>query len=823
MTNLQPVRLCPTTFLEAVGYPHKPLSKSATEIIENHKSVGLDIDYPEPFEPKPPKLTLADIEALNQQGSELTKELIYWAIFNDVPVPCFDDFTSGWMQWLDNTWLSCSPPQNQRMVLDTETCLVSGYWYPRVAVAVTCDGDIYRWVSPFYDTDGKDVRFIPFGTDNLVIGHNVNYDRAYLESEYRFPCLRPQNRFIDTMSLVQLTHGIGNQQRSTVNLGLGEWSSHAISASLQAAYKYYTGKNLDKDVRKNIETAGITQDMLGDVTYYCFCDVLATKEVLGHSLADFSNTRPNGFSMMGHLSLGSEFLPLSPNWYDYLSRCELAYQDKLQSISDSLMRLADKILDAPHDDNIWLSSLDWKLLKSGKNKGKPKWYSKISNAYAKGDLLSPHQRDICSLLQLTIKTSEGVLPVWYNNSDKKWYQGDKPVKHPDSPQKRVTDMFIKGFTTLFENGTIGSDSDLEVAQILADMNSTINWKSLRQRLEDTTVNMSDLGLCTIPGYKNSGTLTGRKTDKVWVVSPNPKRDRIGTELKSLIQAPPGYKFVSFDIDSQELRLFALLGDSVSKVPGYTPLSASCLLGSKNDGTDVHTLSGKSAGISRQDSKVLVYGSIYGMGQQGAIEHLVRNGQELSQSTSKVDSFQTTLKGFKFGDYPNQFFGGGLASESFNVANSRLSVPTLTENVFGTMLPFSLHTDDFVTTRFNWIIQSSGRDYLDLFTSLLESKIKDAGIDARIVLTIHDECHLLVKEDDALSLVDWVFQCHALAWVYVCKCLELDSVPLDLLYPESVSIDTVIRKSPFEPCITPSQTVPIEPGIEITREDYLRQS
>jgi len=212
-----------------------------------------------------------------------------------------------------------------------------------------------------------------------------------------------------------------------------------------------------------------------------------------------------------------------------------------------------------------------------------------------------------------------------------------------------------------------------------------------------------------------------------------------------------------------------------------------------------------------------------MGQQGAIEHLVRNGQELSQSTSKVDSFQTTLKGFKFGDYPNQFFGGGLASESFNVANSRLSVPTLTENVFGTMLPFSLHTDDFVTTRFNWIIQSSGRDYLDLFTSLLESKIKDAGIDARIVLTIHDECHLLVKEDDALSLVDWVFQCHALAWVYVCKCLELDSVPLDLLYPESVSIDTVIRKSPFEPCITPSQTVPIEPGIEITREDYLRQS
>ena len=38
-------------------------------------------------------------------------------------------------------------------------------------------------------------------------------------------------------------------------------------------------------------------------------------------------------------------------------------------------------------------------------------------------------------------------------------------------------------------------------------------------------------------------------------------DRIGSELKSMIQAPPGYSFVGADVDSQELWIAALLGDA----------------------------------------------------------------------------------------------------------------------------------------------------------------------------------------------------------------------------------------------------------------------
>jgi len=38
-------------------------------------------------------------------------------------------------------------------------------------------------------------------------------------------------------------------------------------------------------------------------------------------------------------------------------------------------------------------------------------------------------------------------------------------------------------------------------------------------------------------------------------------DRIGSELKAMIQSPPGYHFVGADVDSQELWIAAILGDA----------------------------------------------------------------------------------------------------------------------------------------------------------------------------------------------------------------------------------------------------------------------
>lgn len=41
----------------------------------------------------------------------------------------------------------------------------------------------------------------------------------------------------------------------------------------------------------------------------------------------------------------------------------------------------------------------------------------------------------------------------------------------------------------------------------------------------------------------------------------PQPDRVGSELKAMVQAPPGYTLVGADVDSQELWIAAVLGDA----------------------------------------------------------------------------------------------------------------------------------------------------------------------------------------------------------------------------------------------------------------------
>ena len=41
----------------------------------------------------------------------------------------------------------------------------------------------------------------------------------------------------------------------------------------------------------------------------------------------------------------------------------------------------------------------------------------------------------------------------------------------------------------------------------------------------------------------------------------PQEDRVGSELKAMVRAPPGYCLVGADVDSQELWIAAILGDA----------------------------------------------------------------------------------------------------------------------------------------------------------------------------------------------------------------------------------------------------------------------
>ena len=73
-----------------------------------------------------------------------------------------------------------------------------------------------------------------------------------------------------------------------------------------------------------------------------------------------------------------------------------------------------------------------------------------------------------------------------------------------------------------------------------------------------------------------------------------------------------------------------------------------LQGSKVDGTDVHSVSAKTIGISRDHAKILNYGRIYGAGQP-FIELLLRKfNPSLSSSDvrTKAKTLYTVTKGEK---------------------------------------------------------------------------------------------------------------------------------------------------------------------------------
>ena len=134
------------------------------------------------------------------------------------------------------------------------------------------------------------------------------------------------------------------------------------------------------------------------------------------------------------------------------------------------------------------------------------------------------------------------------------------------------------------------------------------WRSSRDRIQDQVkvdfepdrlpagVGSSEGYGAILPSMAVAGTITRRAVERTWLTASNAKPDRIGSELKCYIRAPPGHHIVGADVDSQELWLASLLGDARSGGHGSTPLGWMCLQGDKNKGTDLHSKTAQAAQV-----------------------------------------------------------------------------------------------------------------------------------------------------------------------------------------------------------------------------------
>lgn len=557
-------------------------------------------------------------------------------------------------------------------------------------------------------------------------------------------------------------------------------------------------------------------------------------------------------------------------------------RERLVNLAEKALEVKDK--PEVYENDPWLSQLDWSgqeiRMVKGKKKGDPprpaarqkkpgmpQWYKDL---FAKNDApmaLTVRTRVAPILLRLSW---DGHPLVWsdqhgwtyqvpmdeafmYNEKGLRHLDMDEEanlklrddrkhlyykVPHKDGPLARCANPLAKGYLAYFEKGKL--TSEYSYAKEALEMNASCSyWISARDRIMSQMVIYNK----EVPGNKKlisasgkgrgkavgfilpqiipMGTITRRAVENTWLTASNAKKNRVGSELKSMVRAPAGYCFVGADVDAQELWIASLIGDSIFKLHGGNALGFMTLEGTKAAGTDLHSRTGSILGISRNDAKVFNYGRIYGAGLKFAATLLRQFNPSLTDAeTSKTanDLYDNT-KGKKttrkqFRERP--FWRGGTESFVFNkledfAEQERPRTPVLGAGITEALMRRYLTKGGFMTSRINWAIQSSGVDYLHLLIVSMDYLIRRYNLQARLSITVHDEIRYLVKEEDKYRAAMALQIANIWTRAMFAQQMGIDELPQSVAYFSAVDIDHVLRKEVDMDCITPSHKEKIPHG------------
>lgn len=422
------------------------------------------------------------------------------------------------------------------------------------------------------------------------------------------------------------------------------------------------------------------------------------------------------------------------------------------------------------------------------------------------------------------------------------------VPHHAGDKANVGNPLAKSFLPLIENGVLSSapsqigDDPEQGAQEAMNMNAQCSyWISARDRIRDQMAiyNDGDKGLI-LPQVITMGTVTRRAVEATWLTASNAKKNRVGSELKAMVRAPEGYKFVGADVDSEELWIASVMGDSQFGMHGGTAIGWMTLEGTKSAGTDVHSKTAKILNTSRNNAKIFNYSRIYGAGTKHAVQLLLQHDPKLTKerATTLAKDLYLKTKGNKTmtrllpkGRKMVHLWHGGSESYLFNTlekiaGKSRPTTPALGAGVTDALKRGFLPEDgvfgsDYLPSRINWVVQSSGVDYLHLLIVAMEWLIQRYDIKARYMISVHDELRYMVKDEDthraALALQV------ANAWVRALFSynLGMDELPQSIAFFSAVDVDHVLRKEVDMSCVTPSQPTPIPAGECFDIEEILK--
>ncbi|KAJ2256930.1 DNA-directed DNA polymerase gamma mip1 [Coemansia sp. RSA 455] len=422
------------------------------------------------------------------------------------------------------------------------------------------------------------------------------------------------------------------------------------------------------------------------------------------------------------------------------------------------------------------------------------------------------------------------------------------VPHSDGEAANCGNPLAKGYQTAIEDGTLSST--YAMAKEAMDMNAMCSyWISARERIKSQFVVWNsdaadaftgqplDLGLppnelqmgVILPMVVPMGTVTRRAVESTWMTASNAKKNRLGSELKSMVKCPTGYRFVGADVDSEELWISALIGDSQFRMHGATAFGWMTLQGTKAAGTDLHSNTARILGISRGSAKVFNYGRIYGAGVKYAMSLLLQFNPDMTEAEAreKAERLYVSTKGTNMRNarlFGRAFWHGGTESYMFNQLEQIATADDPRTPALGCGITEALKKkvtgSRFMTSRVNWVVQSSGVDYLHLLLVSMTYLARRYSIDVRFVISVHDEIRYMVPECDvpraelALQVANlWVRSLFSYR-------MGIEDLPQSVAFFSAVDIDTTLRKEVDMECVTPTNPTPIPPGVSHTILDTL---
>ncbi|NXA33192.1 DPOG1 polymerase, partial [Eudromia elegans] len=474
------------------------------------------------------------------------------------------------------------------------------------------------------------------------------------------------------------------------------------------------------------------------------------------------------------------------------------------------------------------------------------------------------------------------------------------LPHKDGNDNNVGSPFAKDFLPRMEDGTLRAAIGRTHGTRALEINKMISfWRNAHKRISSQMVvwlkkgelprvvtrhpdynDEEDYG-AILPQVVTAGTITRRAVEPTWLTASNarrrrvPQADRVGSELKAMVQVPPGYSLVGADVDSQELWIAAVLGEAhFAGMHGCTAFGWMTLQGKKSDGTDLHSRTAATVGISREHAKIFNYGRIYGAGQPFAERLLMQFNHRLTQEQAreKAQQMYAVTKGIrrfhlsedgewlvkklnvsvdraedgtvsaqdvqriqreamkrsrtkkKWDVVRHRVWAGGTESEMFNKLESIALSPSPQTPVLGCHISRALEPavarGEFLTSRVNWVVQSSAVDYLHLMLVCMKWLFEEFDINGRFCISIHDEVRYLVQTQDryraalALQITNLLTRC-----MFAYK-LGLQDLPQSVAFFSAVDIDQCLRKEVTMNCATPSNPTGMEKRYGIPQGEAL---